>query len=77
MSESVMRAVDAASALPQTNPSPRHSLLVTLVLAAAVSALLATALLFFAIDHFVSQQFEGLRAERMARELDALDHLRK
>ncbi len=86
MSENVMRAVEVAPAPPEPNPSPRHSLLVTLVLAAAVSALLATALLFFAIDHFVSQQFEGLRAERMARageqvratvarELDALDNL--
>lgn len=64
----------------------RHSLLFTLVAGSTVSVLLISALLFFAIDHLVSQQFESVRAERMAqageqvratveRELDALSNL--
>lgn len=64
----------------------RHSLLVAVVATSAASVVLISALLFFAIDHLVSQQFEGVRAERMARvsdqvratvarELDALRNL--
>lgn len=64
----------------------RHSLLFTLVAGSAASVVLISALLFFAIDHLVSQQFESVRAERVAqageqvratvaRELDALSNL--
>lgn len=82
MSEPASSALAAAASAPRW----RHSLLFTLVLAAAASALVVTALLFFAIDYFVSQQFEALRAERLThaseqvratvgRELAALDNL--
>lgn len=64
----------------------RHSLLFALVAASAASVVLISGGLFFAIDHLVSQQFEAVRAERMARvgaqvratvarELDALRNL--
>lgn len=64
----------------------RHSLLFTLLAASAASVALISALLFLGIDHFVSQRFSVLGAERLAqtegqvratvtRELDALRNL--
>jgi len=64
----------------------RHSLLFTLLAASAASVALISALLFLGIDHFVSQRFSELSAERLAqtegqvratvaRELDALRNL--
>lgn len=64
----------------------RHSLLFTLLAASAASVALISALLFLGIDHFVSQRFSDLSAERIAqtegqvratvtRELDALLNL--
>lgn len=64
----------------------RHSLLFTLLAASAASVALISALLFLGIDHFVSQRFSDLNAERLAqtegqvratvtRELDALRNL--
>lgn len=64
----------------------RHSLLFTLLAASAASVALISALLFLGIDHFVTQRFSVLGAERLAqtegqvratvtRELDALRNL--
>lgn len=82
----------AADARPATRPpwralqDWRHSLLFTLLAASAASVALISALLFLGIDHFVSQRFSVLGAERLAqtegqvratvtRELDALRNL--
>ena len=64
----------------------RHSLLFTTLAASGASVALISALLFLGIDHFVSQRFSELSAERLAhtegqvratvaRELDALSNL--
>lgn len=64
----------------------QHSLLFTLIVASATSVALISATLFLGIDHFVSQRFSDLSAERLAqtegqvratvaRELDALRNL--
>jgi len=82
---------DAAliSPMPRLNAawrSGRHSLLFTLLAAVAASVTLVSALLLLGIDHFVSQRFADLGAERLAnaegqvraaveRDLDALRNL--
>lgn len=58
-----------AITLPPAQPaSPwRHSLLFSLLFASITSVALITALLFLGIDHFVSQRFADLGAERIAQ----------
>ena len=63
----------APASLPTSQPFAshwrdwRHSLLFTLLVASAASVALISGLLFLGIDHFVSQRFADLSAERLAQ----------
>ncbi len=85
-SDSAMAGAAGAASPPRPRPAWRHSLLTTLLAATAVSVLAMSVLLYLAIDQVVSQQFQQLRAERLAhagglarqavaRELAALSNL--